>query len=32
VFDRQGRTAGVYFGAPLSLHQEAETKLALVLK
>ncbi len=32
VFDRQGRTVAVYFGAPPSLHQEAETKLASVLK
>ena len=32
MFDRQGRTAGVYFGAPPSLHREAETKLASLLK
>ena len=32
MFDRQGRTAGVYFGAPPSLHQEAETKLASLFK
>ncbi|HEY2295751.1 MAG TPA: TlpA disulfide reductase family protein [Thermoanaerobaculia bacterium] len=32
VFDRQGRTAAVYFGAPPTLHQEAETKLASILK
>jgi thiol-disulfide isomerase/thioredoxin len=32
MFDRQGRTAGVYFGAPPSLHQEAETKLASLLQ
>ena len=32
MFDRQGRTAGAYFGAPPSLHAEAETKLASLLK
>jgi thiol-disulfide isomerase/thioredoxin len=32
MFDRQGRTAGVYFGAPPSLHQEAETRLASLFK
>jgi cytochrome c biogenesis protein CcmG/thiol:disulfide interchange protein DsbE len=32
MFDRQGRTAGAYFGAPPSLHAEAETKLASLFK
>lgn len=32
VFDQQGRTAEVYFGAPPTLHKEAETKLASLLK
>jgi thiol-disulfide isomerase/thioredoxin len=32
VFDRQGRTAGVFYGAPPSLHGEAETKLASLVK
>jgi thiol-disulfide isomerase/thioredoxin len=32
MFDRQGRTAGAYFGAPPELHQEAEAKLAALLK
>jgi hypothetical protein len=32
VFDRQGHTAGVYFGAPPNLHGEAERKLASLLK
>lgn len=32
VFDRQGRTAGVFYGAPPSLHPEAEAKLASLLK
>lgn len=32
VFDRQGRTAGVFYGAPPSLHGETETKIASLLK
>jgi thiol-disulfide isomerase/thioredoxin len=32
VFDRQGRAAGVFFGAPPSLHPDAEAKLAGLLK
>jgi thiol-disulfide isomerase/thioredoxin len=32
VFDRQGRAAASYFGAPPTLHKEAETKLASLLK
>jgi len=32
VFDGQGRTADVYFGAPPTLHKEAEAKLASLLK
>ncbi|PYQ64965.1 MAG: hypothetical protein DMF53_06395 [Acidobacteria bacterium] len=32
MFDRQGHTAGAYFGAPPNLHKEAETKLASLLK
>jgi cytochrome c biogenesis protein CcmG/thiol:disulfide interchange protein DsbE len=32
MFDRQGRAAGTYFGAPPNLHQEAETRLASLLK
>lgn len=32
VFDGQGRTADAYFGAPPTLHKEAEAKLASLLK
>lgn len=32
MFDRQGHTAGAYFGAPPNLHEEAERTLALLLK
>ncbi|HVR97755.1 MAG TPA: TlpA disulfide reductase family protein [Thermoanaerobaculia bacterium] len=32
VFDPEGRTAAVYYGAPPSLHQEAEAKLASLLR
>jgi len=32
VFDRQGRAAASYFGAPPTLHTEAETRLATLLK
>jgi len=32
VFDRQGRAAASYFGAPPTLHKEAETKLASLVK
>jgi thiol-disulfide isomerase/thioredoxin len=32
MFDRQGRTAGAYFGAPPNLHEEAERKLASLFK
>jgi hypothetical protein len=31
VFDRQGRTAGAFYGAPPGLHDEAEAKIAAVL-
>jgi thiol-disulfide isomerase/thioredoxin len=32
VFDPKGRTAGVFYGAPPSLHPDAEAKLAGLLK
>jgi thiol-disulfide isomerase/thioredoxin len=32
VFDRQGRAAGVFYGAPPGLHAQAETKVASLLK
>ncbi len=32
VYDRQGRSAGVFYGAPPSLHEEAEAKLASLLR
>lgn len=32
VFDREGRTAGAFFGSPPGLHAQAEAKLAAVLK
>jgi thiol-disulfide isomerase/thioredoxin len=32
VFDPKGRTAGVFFGAPPSLHPDAEAKLASLIK
>ena len=31
VFDRQGRTRGTFYGAPPSLHAEAEAALAKAL-
>jgi thiol-disulfide isomerase/thioredoxin len=31
VFDRQGRAAGAYYGAPPGLHEEAEARLAALL-
>jgi thiol-disulfide isomerase/thioredoxin len=31
VFDRDGRTAAAFYGAPPSLHKEAESKLAALL-
>jgi thiol-disulfide isomerase/thioredoxin len=31
VFDRQGRTAGVFYGAPPGLHAQAEARLAPLL-
>ena len=27
LFDREGKTAGVFYGAPPTLHEEAEAKL-----
>lgn len=32
VFDRQGRTAQIFYGAPENLHQKAETLLRTLLK
>lgn len=32
VFDRQGRAAGAFYGAPPGLHAEAEVKVASVLR
>jgi thiol-disulfide isomerase/thioredoxin len=32
VFDRQGRSAGVFYGAPPGLHAAAETKLAALAR
>lgn len=32
VFDREGRTAGTFYGAPPILHAEAEAKLASLLR
>jgi len=32
VFDRDGRAAGAFYGAPPSLHAEAEAKLAALVK
>jgi thiol-disulfide isomerase/thioredoxin len=32
VFDREGRTAATFYGAPPTLHQEAEAKLAALLE
>jgi thiol-disulfide isomerase/thioredoxin len=32
VFDRQGKAAGAFYGAPPTLHAEAETKLAALLR
>lgn len=32
VFDREGRAAGAFYGAPPGLHAEAEAKLAAVVK
>jgi hypothetical protein len=32
VFGRQGRAAGAFYGAPPSLHAEAEAKIAAVLR
>jgi thioredoxin-related protein len=32
VFDKQGRTAGAFYGAPPGLHAEAEAKLASLLR
>lgn len=32
VFDREGRTAGAFYGAPPGLHAEAEGKLAALLR
>jgi hypothetical protein len=31
LFDREGRTAEVFYGAPPDLHKEAEAKLASLL-
>jgi thiol-disulfide isomerase/thioredoxin len=31
LFDREGKTVGTFFGAPPTLHKEAETKLAATL-
>jgi hypothetical protein len=28
LFDREGKTVGTFFGAPPTLHKDAETKLA----
>lgn len=32
VFDREGRTAGAFYGAPPTLHAEAEAKLASLVR
>ena len=32
VFDPQGRTAATYFGAPPTLHAEAEARIAAMLR
>ena len=32
VFDRDGKAAGAFYGAPPTLHSEAETKLAALLR
>ena len=32
VFDADGRAAGAFYGAPPTLHSEAETKLASLLR
>jgi hypothetical protein len=32
VFDRDGKAAGAFYGAPPTLHAEAETKLAALLR
>jgi thiol-disulfide isomerase/thioredoxin len=32
VFDREGRTAGAFYGAPPTLHAEAEAKLAALVE
>ena len=32
VFDQTGKAAGAFFGAPPTLHSEAETKLAALLR
>lgn len=32
VFDREGRTAGAFYGAPPTLHAEAEAKLAALVR
>ena len=32
VFDENGRAAGAFFGAPPTLHADAETKLAALLR
>jgi thiol-disulfide isomerase/thioredoxin len=32
VFDPQGRTAGAFYGAPPTLHQEVEAKLGAVIR
>jgi len=32
VFDREGKAAGAFYGAPPTLHAEAETKLAALLR
>ena len=32
VFDGEGRSAGAFYGAPPTLHAEAETKLASLLR
>ena len=32
VFDREGRSAGAFYGAPPGLHAEAEAKLAHLLE
>lgn len=32
LYDREGRAAGAFYGAPPSLHSEAETKLAALLR